>query len=189
MVELLTRNWGWVALRGVVALLFGVLALFNPGITLVALILLFGAYALIDGIFMVVSAIARRHGGPRWVALLLGGLVGIAAGVVTYLMPGVTAVVLLMVIAVWAIFTGIAEIVAAVRLRKEIAGEWFFILAGLLALAFGAVLIVQPGAGALALVLWIGAYAVISGVLLIALGFRLRSWGRMHPAYSAAHMV
>ena len=180
MVETLTRNWGWVALRGVVAILFGVLTLFNPGITLAALVLFFGAYALVDGVFMVVSAIANRHGQPRWVTLLIGGLLGIAAGLVTFYMPGITTVVLLMVVAAWAIVTGIAEIVAAIRLRREITGEWVFVLAGLLAVAFGAILIARPAAGALAMVLWIGAYAVVSGILLIALSVRLRSWGRMH---------
>jgi uncharacterized membrane protein HdeD (DUF308 family) len=187
MVETLTRNWGWVALRGVAALLFGVLTLFYPGITLAALVLLFGAYAFVDGVFMAVSAIAHRHVQPRWVALFLGGLLGIAAGLVTFFMPGLTAVALLALIAAWAIVIGIAEIVVAIRLRKEITGEWMLVVAGLLAVAFGVILIMTPGVGALAMVLWIGAYAVISGILLIALGFRLRSWGRMHPSSAMPH--
>ena len=187
MVESLTRNWGWVVLRGFVAILFGVLTLFNPGITLAALILLFGAYTLVDGIFMVITALAHRRGQARWVALLIGGLLGIAAGVVTFYMPGLTAVVLLAIIAVWAIITGMAELVAAIRLRKEITDEWIFALAGLLAVAFGVILIARPGPGALAMVLWIGAYALISGVMLVALGFRLRSWGRLHPGSATPH--
>lgn len=180
MVELLTRNWGWVALRGVVAILFGALTFLNPGITLAVLVIWFGAYALVDGIFMVASAIANRHGEPRWGTLLVGGLLGIAAGIVTFFWPGITALALLTLIAVWAIITGIAEIVAAIRLRKEITGEWMFVVAGLLAVAFGVVLFVAPGAGALAMILWIGAYALLSGIVLVALGFRLRSWGRSH---------
>lgn len=182
MVGMLTRNWGWVALRGAVAILFGLLTLFKPGITLATLIMLFGAYALVDGIFMVVSAIANRHGEPRWGTLLVGGLLGIAAGVVTYTWPGLTTMVLLAVIAVWAIMMGIFEVAAAIRLRKQLDGEWALILAGLLSVAFGVFLVARPAAGALAVVLWIGAYALISGIVLVALGFRLRSWGRMHPA-------
>lgn len=188
MVETLTRNWGWVALRGVVAILFGVLTMFNPGITLAVLVLFFGAYALVDGIFMAISAIANRRGEPRWVALLIGGLLGIAAGLVTFFWPGITTIALLAVIAAWAIVTGVAEIVAAIRLRKEITGEWLFVLAGLLAVAFGVIAILRPGAGALAIVLWIGIYALISGVLLVALALKLRSWGRhLHAGGATPH--
>ena len=182
MVGMLTRNWGWIALRGAVAILFGLLTLFKPGITLATLIMLFGAYALIDGIFMVVSAIANRHGEPRWGTLLVGGLLGIAAGIATYTWPGLTAMVLLAVIAAWAIMMGIFEVAAAIRLRKQLDGEWALILAGLLSVAFGVFLVVRPAAGALAVVLWIGVYALISGIVLLSLGLRLRSWGRLHPA-------
>ena len=182
MVGMLTRNWGWIALRGAVAILFGLLTLFRPAITLATLIMLFGAYALIDGIFMVVSAIANRHGEPRWGTLLVGGLLGIAAGVATYTWPGITAAVLLAVIAVWAILMGIFEVAAAIRLRKLIDGEWALIFAGVLSVAFGVFLVMRPAAGALAVVLWIGVYALISGIALLSLGFRLRNWGRMHPA-------
>jgi uncharacterized membrane protein HdeD (DUF308 family) len=181
LADVLTRNWGWVALRGVVALLFGLLAFFNPAITLATLVLLFGAYAFVDGIFMTVGAVANRRGEPRWVALLIGGLVGIGAGLVTFFMPGITAAALLGVIAAWAILTGAAEIAAAIRLRKEITREWMLALAGLLAVGFGLLLIAYPGAGALAVVLWIGGYAVVTGILLIALALQLRSWGRGHP--------
>lgn len=187
MVETLTRNWGWVVLRGVVAILFGVLTVFRPGITLAALVLLFGAYALVDGVFMVFSAIANRRGEPRWVALLVGGVLGILAGLATFYLPGITAVVLLAIIALWAIVTGIAEIVAAIRLRKEITGEWIFVLAGVLAVAFGVLMIARPAAGALAMLLWIGLYALVTGVMWIALGLRLRSWGRMHPGGATPH--
>jgi uncharacterized membrane protein HdeD (DUF308 family) len=179
---MLTRNWGWIALRGAIAILFGLVALFYPTITLATLIMFFGAYALIDGIFMVVSAIANRHGEPRWITLLLGGLLGIAAGVVTYTWPGLTAVVLLAVIAVWAILMGVFEVAAAIRLRRQLEGEWALIFAGLLSVAFGVFVVMRPRAGALAIVFWIGAYALISGIALLSLGFRLRSWGRLHPA-------
>lgn len=177
---MLSRNWGWVALRGLVAVLFGVLTFLFPAITLAALVLLFGAYAMVDGIFMLVGAIANRRGEPRWVALMIGGLIGIAAGLATFFMPGITALALLGLIAAWAILTGVAEIVAAIRLRKVIAHEWILALAGVLAIAFGLLLIAYPGTGALAVALWIGAYAFATGILLIALAFQLRSWGLKH---------
>src|SRR5918912_3707466 len=177
-MDLLARNWGWMALRGVAALLFGVLTLFNPGITLAVLVLLFGAYALVDGIFTVVAAIANRRGEPHWVALLVGGLASIVVGVGTFLVPGVTAIVLLYFIAAWAIVTGAAEIATAIRLRRVMTGEWLLALAGVLSVLFGVLLIARPGAGALAVVLWIGAYAIVFGVVLLALAFRLRAWGR-----------
>lgn len=186
MVDLLARNWGWVMLRGVAALVFGLLALFNPGITVAALVILFGAYALVDGISTIISAIANRHGEPHWVALLIGGIVSIAAGVVTFARPGFTALALLYLIAAWAIITGILEIVAAIRLREAIRGEWLLILAGVLSVLFGVLLIVAPGAGALAVVLWIGAYAVVFGIVLIILAFRLRQWHREYGAGTAA---
>jgi uncharacterized membrane protein HdeD (DUF308 family) len=186
VMEALSRNWGWVVFRGIVSILFGVAAFLNPAITLTALVLLFGAYAVADGVVLIVWAIANRHGEPAWFALVLGGLVGIAAGVVTFFIPQITAVALLMVIAAWAIAIGIAEIVGAIRLRKEITGEWRLVLSGLLSVALGVILIAAPGAGALAMVLWIGGYAVVSGFLQIALGVRLRSWGRLHPADLAA---
>lgn len=183
MIETLTRNWGWVALRGILAILFGVLTLYNPSVTLTVLVLWFGAWALVDGVFMAVSAIANRHGQPRWVALLVGGLLGIAVGLVTFVVPGLTAVALIALIAAWAIVTGVAEIVAAIRVRREITGEWLFIVRGVLAVVFGVILMMAPAAGALAMVLWIGAFAVVSGILLVTLAFRLRSWGRAHAAH------
>jgi uncharacterized membrane protein HdeD (DUF308 family) len=182
----LTRDWGWVVLRGVLAILFGVVTLSFPGITLAAFVLLFGAYALADGVGIIAWAIANRHGEPHWIAAILGGLAGIAAGIATFLSPPMTAVALLMLIAAWAIVTGVACIVAAIRLRKVLTGEWLLALAGVLALVFGGTLIAAPGPGALALALWIGAYAVVSGAMLVALGFRLRSWGRKHTLVSAA---
>lgn len=186
MVDILARNWGWVMLRGVAALIFGLLALFNPDITIAALVILFGAYALVDGIFTIVSAIANRHGEPHWVALLVGGIVSFAAGVVTFLMPGLTALTLLYLIAAWAIITGILEIVAAIRLREAIRGEWMLILAGVLSVLFGLLLFIEPGAGALAVVLWIGAYAIVFGIVLIMLSFRLRQWHQEFGAGAAA---
>lgn len=184
-MEILSRNWGWVVLRGIVAILFGVLTAFQPGITLAALVLMFGAYALVDGIAMIAWGIARGHG--HWVSLVLGGLLGVAAGVVTFLWPVMTTFVLLTVIAIWAIVTGIATVVAAIGLRKEIVGEWRLVLSGLLSVAFGVILFAAPAVGALAMVIWIGAYALVTGVLLVALGVRLRSWGRLHSGRPLSH--
>jgi uncharacterized membrane protein HdeD (DUF308 family) len=182
MVETLGKNWGWLAVRGVVALLFGLLTLRRPGVSLAVLVLWFGAYAFIDGISMVISAVSHGPGDSRRLSLFLGGFLAMAVGVVTFFWPHITATVLLTLIALWAIITGVAEIATAIRLRKEIDGEWFLVLAGVLAVALGVLLLARPAAGALAMVLWIGVYAVFSGILLIALSFRLRSWQRMHPA-------
>jgi uncharacterized membrane protein HdeD (DUF308 family) len=182
MDTLLTRNWGWVALRGVVAVIFGLLTFMNPGITLSVLVLFFGAYSLVDGVFAVIAAIRNRRAEGHWVALLIGGIAGIIIGVCTFFAPGITAIVLLYFIAVWALVMGFSEIVAAIRLRKVITGELMLMLAGVASVVLGLFLLSRPALGAIALVVWIGAYAFVSGILLIALGFRLRSWARRHEA-------
>ena len=174
------RNWWLVALRGVVAVIFGVLTIFRPGVTLAALILLFGAYAIVNGIFTVVVAIARHRGEPHWVSLLVSGVLSVALGIVAFVMPRLTALSLLYIIAAWAIVTGVSEVATAIRLRRVITGEWLLVIAGVLSVLFGLFLILFPGAGALAVTLWIGTYAIMLGILLIALAFRLRSWGHAH---------
>ncbi len=176
MLKEVTRYWWAVALRGLAAVLFGIAAFVWPGITLAALVLLFGAYALVDGIFSLLHAFGPET-GFRW-PFALGGLAGIAAGITTLVWPGITAIVLLYLIAAWAVVTGILEIVEAVRLRKVIENEWLLGLGGLASVLFGGILAFVPGAGALAMIWLIGAYAVVFGVLLIALGFRLRSLGQ-----------
>lgn len=174
MLKLLGRNWGWIALRGAAAVIFGVLALLWPGLTLFVLVALFGAYALVDGVVALVAAFrGKDQGRPMW-ALVLIGLAGIAAGVVTFLWPGKTAIVLLMFIAAWAIVMGVFEIVAAIRLRKEIANEWLLGLSGVLSVLFGVLMILSPGAGALAVVWIIAAYSIVFGIMLLALGLRLK---------------
>jgi uncharacterized membrane protein HdeD (DUF308 family) len=172
----LSENWPMVASRGIAAIVFGLLALFLPGVTLLALVWLFGAYAVVDGGLTVVATVRRREGRGPWWALLLEGLVSIAAGIAAFVLPGITALVLVYIIGFWAILTGILEIVAAVRLRKEITNEWWLGLGGALSIVFGALVLYAPGAGALAVVFWIGAYAIVFGALLVALGFRLRRW-------------
>jgi uncharacterized membrane protein HdeD (DUF308 family) len=188
-MEVLSRNWGWVVLRGVAAILFGAFALFQPDITLAALVLVFGAYAFVDGVSMLGWSITHRDGDSRWVALLVGGLLGIGTGLVTFFRPDMTAVALLVLIAIWAITIGVAMIAAAIRLRKEITGEWKLILSGLLSVTLGVILLAAPQAGALAMVLWIGACAIVGGVLQIGLGFQLRSWGRLHTTNVQSHVV
>ena len=174
MLHTLAANWWALALRGLVAVLFGLLTLFLPGITLVTLVLLFGAYALVDGVFNVIAFF--RVASHQW-ALLIEGVIGIIAGVLTFAWPAITAIVLLYLIAFWAILTGILEIVAGIRLRKVITNEWLLLLMGVLSFLFGMLILFAPGAGALAIVLWIGAYALVFGIFLLALAFRLR-WHR-----------
>ena len=178
--DVLIRNWWLLALRGVAGIVFGLITMFQPGIGLAALILLFGAYALADGVLGTVLVLAKRRGEPHWVATLIGSILSIAVGVLTFILPALTAIALLYLIAAWALVTGVAEIVTAVRLRKVMTGEWLLILAGALSVAFGVLVALFPGPGALAIVLWIGAFATVTGVLLIVLGFRLRSWNRAH---------
>ena len=174
MLEHLSRNWGWIVLRGVAAVLFGVLAFLWPGITLAALVIVWGAYALADGVLSLIAAYrVRDRGKPFW-ALVIVGLLGIAAGIVTFIWPGITALVLLMFIAAWAVVMGIFQILAAIRLRKEIQNEWLLGLSGILSVLFGIIMFVQPGAGALAVIWVIGAYAIVFGILLIWLGLRLK---------------
>ena len=171
MLHTLARYWWALALRGFVAVLFGLLTFFLPGITLVTLILLFGAYALADGVFNVVAffRVASHH----W-ALLIEGLIGIIACILTFVWPAITALALLYVIAFWAIFTGVFEIIAGIRLRKLITNEWLLLLMGTLSFLFGLSILIAPGVGVLAIVIWIGAYALVFGIFLLALAFRLR---------------
>ena len=178
MLETLARYWWAVALRGVAAVLFGLVALIWPGVTLIVLVVLFGAYVLVDGVIAVGTAILGRSGatGRRgW--LVVEGIAGIAAGILTFVWPGVTTLVLLWLIAAWALVTGVLEIVAAVRLRREIKGEWLLALSGAFTVLFGILLVVWPTAGALTVVFLIGIYAIVFGGVLVALGLRLRQLG------------
>jgi uncharacterized membrane protein HdeD (DUF308 family) len=160
-VDTLTRNWCVVLIRGVAGVLFGIATFIAPVVSLAVLVLFFGAYALVDGVLAVVTAVRRRDVSDRWWMLLLEGLVGIAAGVVTLVWPGITALALLYVIAAWALLTGAFEIAAAIRLRKIIAGEWLLVLSGIASIGLGILLMIFPGPGALVMVLWIGAYAFL----------------------------
>ncbi len=172
MIQLLAKNWWGLELRGALTVAFGLLALFLPGITLGALVLVFGIYALAEGTVLLVMSF-NKHYTRHWWITLLQGLAGIGAGIVTFVWPAITAVALLTIIAIWAVVTGILEIVGAIRLRKEIKGEWLLILSGLLSLVFAYILLSNPAAGALALVWVIGVYAVAFGILQIVLGARV----------------
>ncbi len=176
MVHTLKLNWWLLALRGLVAVLFGVLAFMWPGATLITLVWLFGAFALVNGILSLVLAAKTPKGYPKVGSLIFGGLLGILAGLLAFVMPGITALGLLILIAAWAIVTGIMELVAAVRLRKIINNEWLLVLAGIASVVFGVILLFQPAAGALALIWLIGAWAFVFGILLMILAFRMRNW-------------
>jgi uncharacterized membrane protein HdeD (DUF308 family) len=178
MTFVLARNWWSLVIRGIVAILVGVITFVWPGITLGALILLFGAYALLDGIFAIIGAWKAARAHERWGALVFEGIAGIGASAVTVVLPGITALVLVYVIAAWAVVTGSLEIMAAMRLRKYISGEWLLILSGVASILFGILAIVIPLVGALAIALGFGIYAIVFGALLVSLGFRLRSWTR-----------
>jgi uncharacterized membrane protein HdeD (DUF308 family) len=175
VVHTFRLNWWLLALRGLVAVLFGMLAFMWPGATLITLVWLFGAFALVNGILSLVLA-AKTKGYPKVGSLIFGGLLGILAGLLAFVMPGITALGLLILIAAWAIVTGIMELVAAVRLRKIINNEWLLVLAGIASVVFGILLLFQPAAGALVLIWWIGAWALLFGILLMILAFRMRNW-------------
>ncbi len=174
MLRTLAQNWWAIVLRGVCALLFGIGAFAWPGITLAVLVLLYGAYALVEGVLAVAWALMGRAAGPFPWGVLLAGLAGVVVGVVTFLSPGLTALALLYLIAAWAILRGVFEIIAAFHLRKELDNEWLLALGGLLSVALGVFLMAAPGAGALAVLWWIGAFAILVGIVEIVLGFRLK---------------
>ncbi len=170
-------HWWVLLLRGIFAVLFGVLAFMVPGLTLVALVFLYGAYALIDG----VTALFVGGRAREW-WMILAGVLGLVVGVLTFIFPGITAFWLLILIASWAVVRGLFEIVAAIQLRKELTNEWMLILGGVLSIIFGVLLFLNPAAGAMAMVWLIGAYALVFGIMMIVLSFRLRGLRKLKPA-------
>jgi uncharacterized membrane protein HdeD (DUF308 family) len=178
MDELLAHAWWMLMVRGIAGLLFGLLALLAPGITLLLLIAMFAAYALVGGAAAVVTGVQHRSSQKDWWVPLLLGLCSVAAGVIAVLAPGITALVLIAVMGANAIVTGAFDLIAAVRLSRRGRNEWLLFFIGFLSVVFGVVVLVYPGAGALALVWMISGYALITGVLLIALGIRARGWQR-----------
>jgi uncharacterized membrane protein HdeD (DUF308 family) len=173
LVDALARYWWLILLRGVVAIAFGIFAFVAPGLTLVTLVLFWGAFTLIDGVLALVHAIMGGNMGSRW-WLALVGLAGIAAGILTFMWPGLTLLVLLWFIAAWSIVLGALQIVGAIRLRQEIDNEWTLILSGVVAVLFGLVLLLAPVSGAIGIAWVIGTYAIIFGVLLVMAALRLR---------------
>jgi uncharacterized membrane protein HdeD (DUF308 family) len=184
----LSMNWSALALRGVIAILFGIVAFLLPGLTLQALVLLFAAYAIVDGVSALVTGIRHPTSNkPDWL-LIAGGVAGIVIGIIAVFLPGITALFLVTLIGAWAILTGIAEIAAAWQLRKEISGELLLALDGAVSVIFGIYLWLFPGLGAISLIWLIALFAVASGVMLLILAFRMRNLSagdRGHPSGSS----
>ena len=176
--QILSQYWWMILLRGAIWVLFGIALFVQPGISLLALTLFFGAFVLIDGIGNIVTAVGGRKTHDHWWVLLLIGLCGVGVGVLTFYSPGLTALALLFYIAIWAIATGLLAIVAAIRLRKEIEGEFWMILSGLASVTFGVLAIARPGAGVLSILWLLGAYALVFGVVLILFAFRARGFAK-----------
>ena len=174
MFAVLTKNWWVFALRGLLAILFGVLALIWPEITILSLVILFGVFVLLEGILNLVIGIASSGTNQRWWLALLEGLVGVGIALLTFFWPNVTAVALLYFIAAWALISGVMEIFTAIRVRKMIDNEWAMILNGILSIVFGILLFVFPGESAISLIWLIGIFAIVIGILLFVLAFRLR---------------
>jgi uncharacterized membrane protein HdeD (DUF308 family) len=175
----LANRWGWVVLRGVLAILFGLAAFMRPAVITVSLVLLFGAYAFVGGIAAIVAAVRRARDGESWGMLLLDGALGIIVAICAVVWPVAATLGFIWVIGAWALVTGALQIAAAIRLRKVIEHEWVLGLAGACSVAFGILTFFRPVASGLALVWWLGAYAIAFGVLMIVLGLRLRHF--IHP--------
>jgi uncharacterized membrane protein HdeD (DUF308 family) len=178
----MTWRWWTIALRGLVAIAFGILAMIAPGKAFLSLVLLFGVYAIVDGVLALVLAPRRvqSRGAP-----IARGIVSIAAGVIAFVWPGITAFALLLVIAAWAIVSGFLEIATAIQLRKQLEGEWLLGLEGVLSIAFGVLLLLSPLVGAIVLGLWIGAWALVLGGMEISTALRVRSYVHHHPELAA----
>jgi uncharacterized membrane protein HdeD (DUF308 family) len=178
LASLIKRMWWITLLRGILAILFGIVVLTMPGIALASLILVFGVYLVVDGVFTVVHAIQGRSETPRWWMMLLEGLIAIVLGVYALRTPGMAALALLFFIAAWAIVSGFLRVLLAIALRKEISGEWWMILGGIASVLFGVIMFARPGTGALALLTIIGFWSILAGIALVMLAFKARSFGK-----------
>jgi uncharacterized membrane protein HdeD (DUF308 family) len=187
LLDSIARNWWVFLVRGICAVVFGILAFAMPGITLAALVIVFGIYAIVDGVACIVLGNSADELGGRWWGMILAGILGVIAGILTFAWPAITAVVLLAFIAAWAIVRGIFEIYAAVEFRSMISDEWLVILSGICSIIFGALVIAKPLAGALAVVWIIGIYAIIFGSFSMAIGFRLHSMKKVLKGRSPEH--
>lgn len=190
MNETLLRYWWMLALRGAIAIAFGVLALMLPGITLLSFVALFAVYAMFSGAVWTIGALKNRKSDDHWWVLLMAGLAGIGAAVIALVHPTLTALVLVLLIGANALVTGVLDIVVAVRMRRRIRGEMLLVLNGLASIVFGAIVFLYPlGAGALALVWIIAFYAILTGILLLVLSMRVRTWTRAGHAGEVEHAV
>ena len=178
LLRLLSRRWWVMALRGLLAVFFGVLALVWPSTTVRVLVMLFGIYVLVDGLFSLLSALTSRERRGAWWLLLIEALTGIAAGILAFIWPQITALVLLYLIAAWAIVTGVLELIGAYRLRTQLEGEWALALAGVVSIILGLLLAFRPGSGLIAVIWFLGVYAIVFGILMLVLGIRLRRLGQ-----------
>jgi uncharacterized membrane protein HdeD (DUF308 family) len=178
-------SWVFV-LRGVLAILFGILAFLWPGPTILTLVLFFGSYVLVDGVAAVVADISSYGSNERWWAMLMVGLAGILIGLVTLFSPRTTAIILMYYIAAWAVLIGVVQIMAAIQMRRVIIGERALIVSGILSLIFGLLIVVFPGAGALSILWIVAVYAIIFGVMLIVVGFRIRGFSQESQMRRAA---
>ena len=182
LIETLKRHWWVPVIRGIAAIVFGIIAFVYPGLTIATLVLFFGAWVLIDGIFRIVGAIGHRASDPDWGWQLVIGILGIVVGLLTFHAPQITALALVIYIAAWALMIGASEIAIAVKMRREIKGEWFLILMGLASIVFAVLLLWNPIAGAAAVIWLVAWYAVVIGILAIFFGFRLRSLRTLAPS-------
>lgn len=180
-VSELASNWWALALRGAVSILLGLVAFTMPGLTIAALVTIFGVYAVIQGVLAIMAAIRGIKEHDRWGWMLIEGIVCIFAGVAAFVMPGAGAIALVWLVAAWAIAIGVLEIAAGVRLRKLIEGEWMLIVAGVLAVLLGFYIASRPGVGVLLLATWLGVYAIFAGIVTLLLAFRIRNWANEHP--------
>jgi uncharacterized membrane protein HdeD (DUF308 family) len=169
-------NWWALGLRALAAILLGIIALALPGPTLAAIVIVFGIYAITDGVLAIIAAIRGIRRKERWGAMLFEGIIGIVAGAIALVWPGIGALALTFLVAGWALATGAFEIAAAIRLRKIMTGEWLLMIAGILSILLGVLVAAFPGVGALTLVWWLGAYALAYGVISLVLALRVRSW-------------
>jgi uncharacterized membrane protein HdeD (DUF308 family) len=179
MIGMLARNWWALALRGVAAILFGLATFAFPGMALALLVLLFAAYLIVDGIFAIVAGVRAAEHQQRWGGLIAEGVLDIAAGAVIALWPGLSLLFFIYFAAFWAIVSGVALLAAAIRLHRE-HGEWLLWLSGVISVVWGALVLFFPIAGVIAWAFWIGAYALIFGVVMVMLAFRLKG-GRVSP--------
>ncbi|HEX7979909.1 MAG TPA: HdeD family acid-resistance protein [Gemmatimonadaceae bacterium] len=179
-VSEMTSNWWALALRGAVSILLGLVAITMPGLTIAAIVTVFGVYAIIEGVLAIMASIRGIREHDRWGWMMVEGVVGICAGLIAFFMPGVGALAIIWLIAAWAVLTGALEIAAGFRLRKIIEGEWLLILTGVLAIVLGFFMVSRPGMGVVLLTTWLGVWAILSGITLMVLAFRIKRWANEH---------